>query len=70
MTEGICYRSLCEPSELQIEISRMNITTVEKALGYACKKYGNRNALGTRKILKEFDELQKNGKVFKKVSSV
>ena len=58
---------MSEPSELQVEMIRNKITTVEKAIGYACKKYGSKKAIGTRKILSEFDEPQKNGKVFKKV---
>lgn len=35
-------------------------------LTYATKLHNDKNCLGTRKILSEEDEVQKNGKVFKK----
>ena len=39
-----------------------------KAFNYAVAKYGNKNCLGTRQILGETEEMQKNGKMFKKLS--
>ena len=42
--------------------------TVTKAFNYAVAKYGNKNCLGTRQILGETEEMQKNGKMFKKLS--
>lgn len=42
--------------------------TVTKAFNFAVAKYGNKNCLGTRQILGETEEIQKNGKMFKKLS--
>jgi len=44
------------------------VDTVTKAFNYAVAKYGNKNCLGTRQILGETEEMQKNGKMFKKLS--
>lgn len=38
-----------------------------KVLAYCSKKYGDERCLGTRDILEEMDEVQPNGKIFKKV---
>lgn len=67
VSEGLCYGSNEAPQGFQLEIRNANIKTVEQALSYACKKHGSKKALGTRQILEEFEETQKNGKVFKKV---
>ena len=39
-----------------------------KAFNYAVAKYGKKNCLGTRQVLGETEEMQKNGKMFKKLS--
>jgi len=44
------------------------VDTVAKAFNYAVKKYGDKQCLGTREVLGEMDEVQDNGKVFKKLS--
>ena len=44
------------------------VDTVTKAFNYAVAKYGKKNCLGTRQILGETEEMQKNGKMFKKLS--
>ncbi|KAF2357638.1 AMP-dependent synthetase/ligase [Trinorchestia longiramus] len=62
----LCYRGIQPVTELQVEFKRKNIRTLKEALDYAFKKHADNKALGTRKILSEFDEVQKNGKVFKK----
>ncbi|XP_062988289.1 fatty acid CoA ligase Acsl3 [Elgaria multicarinata webbii] len=41
--------------------------TLDKAFKYARSKFKDRELLGTREILKEEDEIQPSGKVFKKV---
>ncbi|XP_018021963.1 long-chain-fatty-acid--CoA ligase 4 isoform X2 [Hyalella azteca] len=64
--DELCYRGIQPVTELQVEFKRNKITTLREALDYAFKKYAEKKALGTRKILSEFDEVQKNGKVFKK----
>jgi len=42
------------------------VDTVTKAFNYSVSKYGSQSCVGTREILGEEDEVQKNGKVFKK----
>ncbi|KAJ8894920.1 hypothetical protein PR048_000227 [Dryococelus australis] len=42
------------------------IDTLQKFLHFVVKMYGDKNCLGTRQILSEDDELQPNGRVFKK----
>ena len=39
-----------------------------KAFNYAVAKYGNKKALGTREVLGETEEMQSNGKMFKKLA--
>ena len=62
------YRGLGQVTELEVEFRQHNVQTVKDALDLCFKKYAKKNALGTRKIIEELDEVQKNGKVFKKVS--
>lgn len=69
VTEGLCYRNVDPPHSLQVEMASAKLTTVENALSYACKKHGHKKALGTRHILQETEEVQKSGKVFKKVGT-
>ena len=66
---SVTYRCDRPVVDFQVEIQRNAIDTVQKVHQYACEKYGDRNAFGTREILSEFSEKQKNGKVFIKVSS-
>ncbi len=42
---------------------------MEKVFQNTVKKYGDKKALGTRKVIGEEDEVQENGRVFKKVLS-
>jgi long-chain acyl-CoA synthetase len=44
------------------------VDTVTKSFNYAVQKYGQKSCLGTREILGEEDEVQKNGKLFKKLA--
>lgn len=41
--------------------------TLDKVFDYAVKHFSQRDCLGTREVLSEEDEVQPNGKVFKKV---
>ena len=66
-SDGICYKSVSKISDFEVEASRQNIDTMDKAISYACKKFHNKKAIGTRKLLNVFDEVQKNGRIFKKV---
>ncbi|XP_056148876.1 long-chain-fatty-acid--CoA ligase 3b [Lampris incognitus] len=43
------------------------VDTLDKVFEYAAKRFPDRDCLGTRQLLSEEDELQPNGKVFKKV---
>lgn len=43
-----------------------NIDTLEKMFNYVAKIHTNKRCLGTREILSEEDEVQPNGRVFKK----
>lgn len=42
--------------------------TLDKVFLYAKNKFKDKRLLGTREILNEEDEIQPNGKIFKKVS--
>jgi len=44
------------------------VDTVTKAFNYAVAKYGTKQCLGTREVLGETEEMQSNGKMFKKLS--
>lgn len=46
------------------------VDTLDKMFEYAVKKFPKRDCLGTRELLSEEDELQPNGKVFKKVRDI
>ncbi|KAM9789867.1 fatty acid CoA ligase Acsl3-like [Neosynchiropus ocellatus] len=43
------------------------VDTLDKVFEYAVKRFPTRDCLGTREVLSEEDEIQPNGKVFKKV---
>lgn len=43
------------------------VDTLDKMFEHAAQKFPQRDCLGTRELLSEEDELQPNGKVFKKV---
>lgn len=47
---------------------RENVDTMAKMFDFVSVKYANKRCLGTRKIIAEEDEVQPNGRVFKKVS--
>lgn len=45
------------------------VDTLDKMFEYAAKRFPQRDCLGTREVLSEEDEVQPNGKVFKKVGN-
>ena len=49
-------------------IVEAKVDTVTKAFNYAVRKFGAKECLGTREVLGEEDEVQTNGKVFKKLA--
>lgn len=46
---------------------REQVDTMPKMLDFVSSKYKNKRCLGTRRIIAEEDEIQPNGRVFKKV---
>lgn len=46
------------------------VDTLDKMFEYAATRFPLRDCLGTREVLSEEDELQPNGKVFKKVRDI
>ncbi|KAF2880048.1 hypothetical protein ILUMI_26117 [Ignelater luminosus] len=65
-TRSITYRTLDNPSDCHIQMVRNQVDTMAKMLEYCTKKYANKKCLGTRQIKAEEDEVQPNGRVFKK----
>lgn len=68
--KSITYRSLTEPKEVHVKMVKNNIDTMEKVFNLVVKEFGDHKCLGTREILAEEDEVQDNGRVFKKVSNL
>ncbi|XP_018564650.1 long-chain-fatty-acid--CoA ligase 4 isoform X2 [Anoplophora glabripennis] len=65
-TKSITYRSVEEPQSHHVTLVREGIDTMPKMFDYCTKKYPNKRCLGTREIMAEEDEVQPNGRVFKK----
>jgi long-chain acyl-CoA synthetase len=65
-TKSITYRSTTEPGPVHITMIQEKIDTMAKMFDYVSRTYPNRKCLGTREILAEEDEVQPNGRVFKK----
>lgn len=64
--KSITYRSLQGPQVVHTRILINKIDTMEKMFLYVAKVFKNKRCLGTRDILAEEDEVQPNGRVFKK----
>lgn len=64
---SITYRSVESVGEVRAEMIRAKVDTMEKLLLYVVKQFSDKKCLGTRQILAEEDEIQPNGRVFKKV---
>jgi len=62
----IIYHSLETTGEINVELERNNLKTMDRIFNYVADKYGKKDCLGTRQILAETDEVQPNGRVFKK----
>lgn len=65
--KSVTYRSLQGPQIVHTRILINKIDTMEKMFAYVAKVFKNKRCLGTRDILAEEDEIQPNGRVFKKV---
>jgi long-chain acyl-CoA synthetase len=62
----ITYRSVDVPKEVHLRMLQANIDTLEKMFKYVVKIHTTKRCLGTREILGEEDEMQPNGRLFKK----
>lgn len=62
----ITYQSVDLPKETHIKLLQSKIDTLEKMFLYVAKVHTTKRCLGTRVILSEEDEVQPNGRVFKK----
>ncbi|XP_017351676.1 long-chain-fatty-acid--CoA ligase 3b [Ictalurus punctatus] len=60
------YRAINSQKQLVSELHD-GLGTLDKVFDYAVKHFSQRDCLGTREVLSEEDEVQPNGKVFKKV---
>lgn len=65
---SILIKTLSKPTYNHITLVKDKIDTLQKVFQYAVHKYTDSNCLGTREILAEEDEVQRNGRIFKKVS--
>lgn len=64
---GSPYRSVTHLDSLA-HINIPGADTLDKLFDHALAKFAKKDCLGTREILSEENEMQPNGKVFKKVS--
>jgi len=62
----VMYRSLAEVNDVHVRFIQDKIDTMEKVFRFAVRQHGQKSAVGTREILAEEDEVQPNGRVFKK----
>lgn len=67
-SDHVIFRSTAPVSDVHVRFMQDKIDTMEKVFRFAVLKHGQKYAVGTREILAEEDELQPNGKIFKKVS--
>ncbi|XP_031846229.2 acyl-CoA synthetase long-chain isoform X2 [Nomia melanderi] len=63
---SITFRSIDPPKQMHIALEREKIDTLEKMLSWVTKLHNQKKCLGTRQILAEEDEVQPNGRIFKK----
>jgi len=64
--DSITFRSVADISDVHVRFIQDKIDTLEKVFRFAVRQHGHKSAIGTREILAEEDELQPNGRVFKK----
>ncbi|XP_037947198.1 long-chain-fatty-acid--CoA ligase 4-like isoform X2 [Teleopsis dalmanni] len=63
---SMTYRTIEPPREVHVKMLQANIDTLEKMFNYVAKTHSTKRCLGTRQILSEEDEVQPNGRIFKK----
>ncbi|KAG7205605.1 hypothetical protein KM043_007568 [Ampulex compressa] len=64
--QRISYANVDPPGPMRIRLEREKIETLESMLLWVTKMHGDKRCLGTRQILAEEDEVQPNGRIFKK----
>lgn len=64
--EGVTFRSNEPPRAIHVRMLQENIDTLEKVFTYVARTYSSKNCLGTRQKFSEEEELQPNGRIFKK----
>lgn len=62
----ITYRSVDSPGPMHTALEREKIETLDKMFQWVVQMHTDKKCLGTRQILAEEDEIQPNGRVFKK----
>ena len=62
----ITYRNVDPPKDVHVRMLQEKIDTLEKMFKYVTKIHTTKRCLGTRDILSEEDEVQPNGRIFKK----
>nr|XP_033321297.1 long-chain-fatty-acid--CoA ligase 4 isoform X2 [Megalopta genalis]XP_033321298.1 long-chain-fatty-acid--CoA ligase 4 isoform X2 [Megalopta genalis] len=63
---SITFRSVDPPKRMHVALEREKIDTLEKMLSWVAKLHSDKKCFGTRQILAEEDEVQPNGRIFKK----
>lgn len=61
--DGLMYHSKVEPSDLNRDMKRYNLNTMEKVFSYVAGQFSTKDCLGTREIISETKEKQPDGKV-------
>ena len=64
----VTYRSVSEVNDVHVRFIQDKIDTMEKVFRFSVRQHGQKSAVGTREILAEEDEVQPDGRVFKKVN--
>jgi len=62
----VVYSSIVEPTSVNRDMRRYNLNTMEKVWSHVVGKFDNRQALGTRQVLQETEEVQANGRMHTK----
>lgn len=63
---SITYHGVDSPGEMHVKMLQNNINTLERMFNFVTKIHSTKRCIGTRQILSEEDEMQPNGRVFKK----
>lgn len=63
---SITYHGVDAPGEMHVKMLQNNINTLERMFNFVTKIHSTKRCIGTRQILSEEDEMQPNGRVFKK----